>query len=344
MSFARVAYPPPPPTHNDLSSVERSNLIRSTKKLGKVLGTTPGVLDVRPGEGSIGRPSLTVVTDIELENLDRTSLCRRTPSVSSTSTSMSDDSTDTRFSLSSTRSDADSLTSAESSSWQPRKVTRKPAPLFQTSRSPSPATASIRPLLETIPASPPFDSVPEDSAIDSHSRSLSFASFGPPRPLAHVEFDIPSDASVRRSKMDRLRRKLGDGVPVELVFPDDENAQAEVLAEDEVMAPTETRLWTQQERLKRRSTDVRLPSPLNSAVVCCPMSTVSPSSALASPALSTVTNSTARESKLSSGFSLQRPLFAVVEADDYVSGCFEFSMRKHRAAYIKEFGRQRTVQ
>lgn len=41
-----------------------------------------------------------------------------------------------------------------------------------------------------------------------------------------------------------------------------------------------------------------------------------------------------------SSFSLQRPILAVVESDDFVSGCFDFGTRKHRAAYMKEFGRR----
>lgn len=274
--------------------------------------------------------------------------------MSSTSTTMSDESNDTRFSLSSARSDTDSLTSAES--WRPRKVSRKPPPVYQQTRSPSPA--SMKPSLETIPASPPppFDSVPEDEAVDGHRRSISFASFGPPRPLSHVEeaeFDIPSDLSIRRLKMERLRRKLGDDVPVDLVFPDEERTSEEVQDEDDAVASIEeTRRWTQQERSRRQSADLHslASSPLNSAVVHRPvsMSRTSPST----PSALSRGNSTASamsrypptESKLKSGFSLARPLFAVVEPDDYITGCFEFSLRKHRAAYIREFGKQQTLQ
>ncbi|KZP26822.1 hypothetical protein FIBSPDRAFT_1040566 [Athelia psychrophila] len=364
MSFARVAYPPPPPTHNDLSSDERNNLIRSTKKLGKVLGSTPNVLDVRPTEGHTGRPSLTIVTSSNftspiqiigtgLEH-NRPSHPRRSASVSSTSTTMSDESNDTRFSLSSGRSDTESLTSAES--WRPRKVVRKPPPSYQQTRSPSPA--SIKPLLETIPASPPFDTVPEDEAVGGHKRSISFASFGPPRPLSEdesAEFEIPSDASIRLSKMERVRRKLGDGVPVELVFPDEESAPEELQGQEGLPPIEETRRWTQRERSRRKSVDAHAlsSSPSSSAVVSRPasMSRASPSATSALSRSDSMVSkssksskSTTNESKIKSGFSLQRPLFAVVAPDDYITGCFEFSLRKHRAAYIKEFGKQSALE
>lgn len=45
MPFAKVTYPPPPPTYNVLSSQERSQFVRSTKKIGKVLGSAPHLFD-----------------------------------------------------------------------------------------------------------------------------------------------------------------------------------------------------------------------------------------------------------------------------------------------------------
>lgn len=45
MSFTRVLYPPQPPTSNTLSAEERAQLVRSAKKLSKVLGTTPQLID-----------------------------------------------------------------------------------------------------------------------------------------------------------------------------------------------------------------------------------------------------------------------------------------------------------
>ncbi len=40
-----VVFPPPPPTTNALTPEQRSQLRKSTKKLGKILGATPHLLD-----------------------------------------------------------------------------------------------------------------------------------------------------------------------------------------------------------------------------------------------------------------------------------------------------------
>ena len=45
MPFTTVLYPPRPPTSNSFSAEERAHLVRSAKKLGKVLGTTPQLID-----------------------------------------------------------------------------------------------------------------------------------------------------------------------------------------------------------------------------------------------------------------------------------------------------------
>jgi len=47
--------------------------------------------------------------------------------------------------------------------------------------------------------------------------------------LISPAFHIPSPSTSRREKMDRLRRRLGDGVPIELVFPhDDEDDEEDI--------------------------------------------------------------------------------------------------------------------
>jgi hypothetical protein len=45
--------------------------------------------------------------------------------------------------------------------------------------------------------------------------------------LSVPAFNIPSNNSLRLAKMERLRRKLGDDVPIHLVFPDDEDIASE---------------------------------------------------------------------------------------------------------------------
>ncbi|TFK60620.1 hypothetical protein BDN72DRAFT_864224 [Pluteus cervinus] len=45
---AKVVYPAPPPTTNSLTGAQRSQLLKSTKKLGKILGATPYLVDEGP--------------------------------------------------------------------------------------------------------------------------------------------------------------------------------------------------------------------------------------------------------------------------------------------------------
>ncbi|TFY51684.1 hypothetical protein EVJ58_g10438 [Rhodofomes roseus] len=45
MSHSIVRFPPPPPTSNNLTPKQRTQLMRSSKKLSQVLGSTPHVLD-----------------------------------------------------------------------------------------------------------------------------------------------------------------------------------------------------------------------------------------------------------------------------------------------------------
>jgi len=139
---------------------------------------------------------------------------------------MSSESTDARSSLSSSRSISsytESINSADS--WRVRKSIRKPPPLLRLTAStvaegPPSAIASVKPTLETIPASPPFELTAGDKPCGSqHPSTTSFAAFGPPRPPS---FEIPSETTLRRAKMERLKRKLGDGVPAKLVFPADD--------------------------------------------------------------------------------------------------------------------------
>ncbi|GAV98683.1 hypothetical protein LENED_000076 [Lentinula edodes] len=47
-AIAKIVFPSPPPTTNALTSQQRTQLLRSTKKLGRVLGITPQLIDIYP--------------------------------------------------------------------------------------------------------------------------------------------------------------------------------------------------------------------------------------------------------------------------------------------------------
>jgi len=218
---------------------------------------------------------------------------------------MSSESTDARSSLSSSRSISsytESINSADS--WRVRKPIRKPPPLLRLTAStvaegPPSAIASVKPTLETIPASPPFELTAGDKPCGSqHPSTTSFAAFGPPRPPS---FEIPSETTLRRAKMERLKRKLGDGVPAKLVFPADDveslrsnySVHGRSGSRHSTIATTESLPMTQRYTPK-------------------------------------------------SSFSLQRPLFAIVEGpDDHVSGCFDFGSKREKVTVARGHGRRR---
>ncbi|KDQ57215.1 hypothetical protein JAAARDRAFT_35824 [Jaapia argillacea MUCL 33604] len=239
--MASAMFPSPPPTHNTLTSRERAHLRRSTNKLARVLGSTPQVVEY-------SRPSEPVHVQLSV-NHKRSSSQDSHHSTSSTS-SFSSTST-ANHTLVSTISNTTTVAyrhpddilasklacmSLEPSSWTSKKNRRltKP-PTSRTSPTPtSPpetkadevwaerftnrrppmlrlavpsSTASARPSLDTIPASPFTICPPSISDME-----LS------PEPT-QPNFRIETEASVKRAKMERLKRKLGEGVPVDMVFP-----------------------------------------------------------------------------------------------------------------------------
>ncbi|KAE9400141.1 hypothetical protein BT96DRAFT_975525 [Gymnopus androsaceus JB14] len=164
-TIAKIVFPPPPPTINTLTYSQRTQLMRSTKKLGRVLGITPQLIDIYP-------------------------------SVSSSSSHTED-------------------------SW---------------------LNSDAKPLLRLAMSSPSFDNVVGSSDAESSPSSLSFSDdetdsnaedmrytirpnlSEPTRDsfLSVPAFHIPSSNSLRLAKMDRIRKKLGDDVPIHLVFPNED--------------------------------------------------------------------------------------------------------------------------
>ncbi|KAF9223077.1 hypothetical protein BS17DRAFT_152241 [Gyrodon lividus] len=177
-----IAFPPPPPTSNTLSSHERSALVRSSKKLGRILGDVPRFVDEDPN----------IVFPL--------------PSRPSTSSGLSEL---TRTTTNTTTASFVPKAAAESS-WRKRKPTHLP-PLLKLSggvvvdsSSPTLSPAHHRPptrrgsVLSTAPS------------IVSNAPSAASGSSNP---------DAPSENSQRRTKLERLRRRLGDEVPADAVFP-----------------------------------------------------------------------------------------------------------------------------
>jgi len=303
MSFAKVTYPPPPPTYNTLTLHERNQFMRSTKKIGKVLGSTPHLDDSYPIDPVFIRLSTLPLADkphLEIIDSPVSGHSSQRPGSSSSYSTMSSESTDTRTSISSSQSGSSFTETVNSAdSWRARRPTRKPPPLLRltsttVSQSPPSTTASVKPTLETIPGTPPFEAVAGDKPSGPQQHTMSFTAFSPP---GAPSFDIPSEATMRRAKMERLKRKLGDEVPAHLVFPSDD-------IEFRTFNPpisTDTQSATSDSR-PISSTDESLSSKVKGHAP-------------------------------RSSFSLERPLFAIVEGpEDHVSGCFDFGSRKERVA------------
>ncbi|KIJ16116.1 hypothetical protein PAXINDRAFT_11157 [Paxillus involutus ATCC 200175] len=175
-----IAFPPPPPTSNTLSSRERSVLVRTSKKLGRILGDMPRFVDEDPNTVSSSRSS----NSSGLPELTRTTT-----------------NTTTTASLAH-KADAES-------SWHKRKPTHLP-PLLKLSGAV--AVDSSSPTLS--PAS--HHATRRGSVL---STAPSIVSNAPSAVSGSSNSDAPSESSQRRTKIERLRRKLGDEVPFDVVFP-----------------------------------------------------------------------------------------------------------------------------
>ncbi|KAF8839038.1 hypothetical protein BDN67DRAFT_1012629 [Paxillus ammoniavirescens] len=174
-----IAFPPPPPTSNTLSSRERSVLVRSSKKLGRILGDVPRFVDEDPNTIFSSRSS----TSSGLSELMRTTTNTSTASLVH-------------------KADAES-------SWHKRKPTHLP-PLLKLSG----AVAVDSPSPTWSPAS--HRATRRGSIL---STAPSIVSNAPSTVSGSSNSDVPSASSQRRTKIERLRRKLGDEVPFDAVFP-----------------------------------------------------------------------------------------------------------------------------
>ncbi|KAL4069181.1 hypothetical protein J3A83DRAFT_4249277 [Scleroderma citrinum] len=206
----------PPPTTNTLDSQQRARLIRSTRKLGALLGTTPYLLegDLPVTVLPIGRNKLkkhtpralkrqgSIFSHNQTQSLSLTSL----DSLSSTSLCTLDSGSASLVSnprdLTSSRQNAEISSSVKSSGLSRghgRRSVEKPRPLC------------LR--LNTVPVSPTdtrFTSLPPSPI------SRTPVSDFPPTPCT-PNFSTPDPVDIRRKRMAKLARHLGENIPPELV-------------------------------------------------------------------------------------------------------------------------------
>ncbi|KAF7324678.1 hypothetical protein MKEN_00509300 [Mycena kentingensis (nom. inval.)] len=222
----KVAYPCPPPTNNTLSSHQRSQLLRTTTKLGRILGTTPALLEESeemptPIPLNLQRLAVPLHAALSSKYTDDDALVRY-PSSGSDTLFSSDYDTPSYMKRSPSvasdrsRSSFESAKSMPIESW-PRPQTERPYLRVAIHNSPS--------KLADIPQSPPAYSVhaPGPNAYPHQHTSYTIAParspHAPAAPHGQAFAAMPSQNSMRRQKMDKLRRTLGENVPLDMVFP-----------------------------------------------------------------------------------------------------------------------------
>ncbi|THG96195.1 hypothetical protein EW145_g7821 [Phellinidium pouzarii] len=215
-------YPAPPPTVNSLTSRQKAQLRRSTTKLTKVLGAAPQVIDEHAGSIKVSHP-------LPLKTM------RPTLSVST-----GEKNTHRRYKSATERIDPDLY--PLSSTLRPVKQSRRHSPGTRSpvaslgsdsfvfppglrrTRSRS-MSASLRDRKDekmgslgdvVPPLSPQARSRPEKEAA---SRPESFSRDSLCDSLYEPSFIISSSLKLRREKMARVCKLLGEDVPVDLVFP-----------------------------------------------------------------------------------------------------------------------------
>jgi hypothetical protein len=188
---------PPPPTTNKLDAVQRARVMRSSRKLGAVLGTTPFLLEscgvtvpatLHPASRPDGAHRTRAVPSHVKRHHRQCSILEE-PRASSESLPLP--------SLSrSSSSSKESLLSTSDCSTEESLV-----PLMLAAKSPFVRETQRLVLVHSVPL-PPSDPLSPNADV-------------PPTPTTPVE---PNCAEARRRKMARVMRTLGENVPPELVF------------------------------------------------------------------------------------------------------------------------------
>jgi hypothetical protein len=205
MAFTNTAAHLPPPTTNNLDAAQRARVMRTSRKLGAVLGTTPILLESCGGTVLVPTALHPVIKrDTHTHTSSHTK--RHRGHREGTSSSISEISPLMALSRTSVSSEESLLYMPNSSTEElPTPKVMLPATRTRSQRD-APPPLVLR--LNSAPLSP------TDPRVQSPSVPLS--------PLSNT--DVPatpielSRAEARRRKMARVVRLLGENVPPELVF------------------------------------------------------------------------------------------------------------------------------
>jgi len=200
----------PPPTTNTLDLQQRARLIRSTRKLGALLGTTPYLLEgddlAVTSFPIVGGNRLKKQTPRALKRQGSIFSRRATQSLSLTSlsslSSLSLHTVGTGSDVAQGRRSAEITSSTKPlgiSGGRSRRAAEKPRPLY------------LR--LNTVPVSP--TDTRYVSPLPSPTSCLPISDL-PPTPCT-PNFSAPDPVDIRRKRMAKLARHLGENIPSELV-------------------------------------------------------------------------------------------------------------------------------
>ncbi|KAI0077518.1 hypothetical protein K474DRAFT_1674799 [Panus rudis PR-1116 ss-1] len=202
-------FPTPPPTRNHLDPQQRARLVRSARKLGAVLGATPQLIDTDYKPRPIPISLLPIggnSTKPKIHRRQGSALPSNTASPQSlyASSSSSANSSVASLVLPPPRSSFDTLPTPKSFSTNPRRSGDAPRPLM------------LRLNQVMVPPAPVRDT-PE---TPSTTTSLRFAHHATDddTPITPLTPATPTPAEMKRRRMAKLQRTLGENVPPELVF------------------------------------------------------------------------------------------------------------------------------
>lgn len=227
-TFANVS-PRLPPTSNILDARQRTRLIRTTRKLGAVLGTTPQLLEQ---DTSCPSPPLLPIAG-RRSPVRKTSAYakRRQGSVFElpppTAAAFYDSSSDASSSASSLflpRTSLDSVTSVESSASlpAPKSFTRHVREKSRSKGKQAPLPTPLVLRLNAV-ALPPSDPRVQCPITPDTSSTLTFAQSasrpGGMLPVTPTTPVTPTATETRRKRLAKLKRTLGENVPAELILP-----------------------------------------------------------------------------------------------------------------------------
>ncbi|KAH9067789.1 hypothetical protein EDB87DRAFT_1585414 [Lactarius vividus] len=205
MSTISVA---PPPTTNKLDSVQRTRVMRSSRKLGAVLGATPFLIEsngcsitatLHTASSQHENDHVRAPSPMQIKRHRRQCSIVEEPPIHSELSPFSSLSRDLG-------SSKESLLTMVGSSMEEVPV------LLAKSRRSADAPRPLVLCLNAAPLSSPDSDVPLEPILLT---PLSAKTEVPQTPTTPIE---PSRAEARRLKMARVVRKLGENVPAELVF------------------------------------------------------------------------------------------------------------------------------